>query len=62
MCCQHMGRLKVCSDEGFRVSSTGTMTWSGQHPWVRGNKVLIACSGGFYQFSLDTYSFGKYLK
>ena len=59
---QQMARWKVDSEHEFRVENTGTTCFSTQQPLVMGSVVLIAYQGGVRQFSLETYSFTKYVK
>jgi hypothetical protein len=59
---RQMARLQIDKESEFRLFETSQATWSRQQPIIVGSMVLIANGLGVQQFSLDTYSFVKYVK
>lgn len=54
---KQMLRWKIGTEQEFRLSCTGEALRLSQQPLVVGSQVLIACSGGVSQFSLDSNSY-----
>lgn len=54
---QQMARLKIGSENEFRIYDIEKKAWSNQPPLVLDSLVLIPCEGNVWQFSLETYTF-----
>ena len=59
---KQMARWKVDTEREFRLSDTGEVMWSLQQPVIVGSLLLIACEGGVKQFSLETYTYVKFIE
>ena len=56
-----MARWKVDTEREFRLSDTGKSMWSNQQPLIVDSLLLITCAAGVDQFSLETYTYVKYI-
>jgi hypothetical protein len=58
---KQMARWEINSGHEFSCSNTGKGIWSSQQPLIVGSVALIAHEKGVIHFSLETYSFIKYI-
>lgn len=54
---KQMGRWKIDSEEGFRISDTKRGCWSSQPPFIMDSLAFIACQGRVVIFSLEQCDF-----